>query len=514
MSTAPSTASRSKKTRSRKWEVIDVPAIDELELLTEDEIADTSLTGGFCIRFFRHDMQCLYTVASEYVKLTRGVVDYLHDYNQLGPNKSRNKLFLCTQFDKEKKCVNGSLCREVHCTLSVEDVQDAQKYHVPSNATGAPNVATVVPGAEIILKGLNQSAPPPQPTNTAVVAPTQLSTEAGAVTEVPSTLPPPPSGSSGPITLAFDDSSPLDTQAISLNLSDSTTVIYLPENLILRHSLHSRWTSRTMYPTLPSGITFRVALPNTPTPVDAYDSSELFVTKGAQEFYDQAVQEKPITVTMQHCAHYSKNGICCFGDDCQFVHVLHYKSRDRIGDVDASGSDVESSVCGSSGPSESGRRKGRRGGSAKETPLSLASSARGRGESAASSRSASANPGTPKAVASPATANPIYVPPTWTTSTVPSPPVPTTAHGGGGGAGQPSLPPPQFPAPPSLPQMYGAKAPMGYPTGPAAPPPVIMMQGPNGEMFFVAQAPPPMGLQPQVPGQQPFYVMPMPTFQP
>ena len=151
-----STSSRTKKVRSKKWDTIQIPSIDELELMTEKEIQNMTLPTGFCVRFFCHDMDHLFTVASDQVKVTRGVLDYLHDYNQLGPNKSRNKLFVCSQYNKTKECMNGSLCREVHCALKVEDAEDALKYQVPSNATGAPNVVTLAPAEDFLSKKLNE----------------------------------------------------------------------------------------------------------------------------------------------------------------------------------------------------------------------------------------------------------------------------------------------------------------------------------------------------------------------
>ncbi|CCW66281.1 unnamed protein product [Phytomonas sp. Hart1] len=312
---------RSKKTRTKKWEVIELPAIDVLELLSEEELADVSLPAGFCIRFFRHDMHYLYTVALNYVKLTRGVLDYLQDYNQLGPNKSRNKLFVCIQYDRNKECPNGSLCREVHCVIPLERVEDASLYNVPSNATGAPSVVKVVSGKEIFEKKLNKAL-----TNT------QASDGA--------------SGVPGPVTAPDEpETTPLDTLAASGSLVEangySDSVIYLPSDTILQHSLHSRWTSKKMYRTFSSGVLFKVALPNTPTPVDTYDSGELFITKGALEYYEQCIHKETTSVTMQHCAHYSKNGICCFGEDCQFVHVLHYNPRERVENGDNSNSDAD-----------------------------------------------------------------------------------------------------------------------------------------------------------------------------
>ncbi|KAG5504898.1 hypothetical protein JKF63_04344 [Porcisia hertigi] len=356
MSTSSPTSSRLKKVRCKKWDTIDIPSIDELEAMSENEMQNALLPGGFCVRFFRHDMDHLFTVASIKVKVTRGVLDYLHDYNQLGPNKSRNRLFLCSQYNTSKECMNGALCREVHCVLNIDDAQDALQHQVPSNATGAPNIVTLAPSEEIIAKGLNE---------------------------------PVAAGNAVPTFGLMEETNPLDTIVCDGSSTENAASIYMPDQVILRHSLHTRWTSIKTYPTLPAGVEFRVALPNTPTPVDTYDSSLLFVTRGAQEYFNLCLRNEQPTVTMQHCAHYSKNGICCFGEDCQFVHVVHYKPRNRpenaISDPEAT------SICSCSTDSDFGKRRGGRRVSAasRETPLSTQSVRRKKRDSINSSNSTS-----------------------------------------------------------------------------------------------------------------------------
>lgn len=324
-----SSSSRSKKSRIKKWEIIPIPSINELKDVPESEVSQRLLGTGFCIRFFQQDMLFLYSVASHRVLMTRGVLDYLHDYNQLGPNKSRNKIFLCSEFSKNQSCLNGSLCREVHCVLPIAEAQDAIIYGVISNATGAPNLVEVCDDATLLQ-------PQERPLNSEK--------------------------------LNEDMSCSYESSASSA--LDHASVIRMPDHCILKHSLHSRWTTKAMYPTLPSGVKFQVALPNTPTPVDEYDSGELFATKGAQEYYDHVVNNKVSTLSMQHCAHFTKNGICCFGEDCAFVHVVHQRQKDR---ADGSSSDVETiSGTESSTTSESGRRVNKKkSGASKETPLSI-----------------------------------------------------------------------------------------------------------------------------------------------
>ncbi|KPA85596.1 hypothetical protein ABB37_00007 [Leptomonas pyrrhocoris] len=472
MSVHSANSSRSKKMRSKKWDTIQIPSIDELELMTEAEIQKMTLPVGFCVRFFCHDMDHLFTVASGQVKVTRGVLDYLHDYNQLGPNKSRNKLFVCSQYNRTKECLNGSLCREVHCALNVDDAEDALKYQVPSNATGAPNVVTLASAEDILTKKLNE----PLTAGTAV-----------------------------PAFSTVDDSNPLESIVGGGGATDIGTCIYMPDGLILRHSLHTRWTSTKTYPTLPPGVEFRVALPNTPTPVDAYDSSVLFVTRGAQEYYNQCKRNEQPAVTMQHCAHYSKNGICCFGEDCQFVHVVHYKVHDR---AEGSFSDPEAlSLCSSSANSESGRRRSTRRGSVRtrETPLTTSGRDK-KGDSLSSSRSSSSShdPLTPHQRPLGTSINNVQAGPPNKTVFVPS------ASGW-----QPmNAAPGSLPPPPPPPPHFGQEQ-MMYPM-PAQPPqlmtqPYMVMQGPNGQCYIVPQASP--GVMPQAmqnTTNQPMYVMPMP----
>ncbi|KPI87578.1 hypothetical protein ABL78_3329 [Leptomonas seymouri] len=470
MSLHSSTLSRTKKVRAKKWDTIQIPSIDELELMTEEEIRSMTLPTGFCVRFFCHDMDHLFTVASDQVKVTRGVLDCLHDYNQLGPNKSRNKLFLCSQYNNTKECMNGSLCREVHCALNVEDAEDALKYQVPSNATGAPNVVTLASAEDILAKKLNE----PLTAGTAVPAFTTV-----------------------------EDSNPLNSIVVGGSAPETATCIYMPDHLILRHSLHTRWTSTKTYPTLPVGVEFRVALPNTPTPVDAYDSNALFVTRGAQEYYNQCTRNEQPTVTMQHCAHYSKNGICCFGEDCQFVHVVHYKAHDR---AEGSFSDPEAlSICTSSANSECGRRRSARRGSGRtrETPLNTSSRGK-KNDSQSSSRSSSSghDPLTPHQKSLGASAS-SSVPAGVSSKTVFVPSAsgwqPMTSN-----AANPPPPPPHFG---QEQMMYSIPA----QPAPLMAQPYMVMQGPNGQCYIVPQTS--AGSMPQAPQNapnQPMYVMPMP----
>ncbi|KAG5479019.1 hypothetical protein LSCM1_02861 [Leishmania martiniquensis] len=476
MSTHSSTSSRPKKVRCKKWDTIQIPFIDDLEALTEREIQNIPLPSGFCVRFLCHDMEHLFTVASAHVRITRGTLDYLHDYNQLGPNKSRSKLFVCSHYNKMKECMNGHLCREVHCVLNVEDAQDALPYQVPSNATGAPNLVMLAPAEEIIARRLNE---------------------------------PLASGNSTSVVSTVEDSNPLDSIIGGGSASDGTTSFYMPDQLILRHTLHTRWTSTKMYPTLPSGVEFRVALPNTPTPVDTYDSSALFVTRGAQEYFNLYMRNEQPTVTMQHCAHYSKNGICCFGEDCQFVHVVHFKFRDR---AENAVSDADPSSMGSSGTnSESSRpRAGRRiSATTHETPLNASAPGKKKGDSKVSSRSSSSHrdSSTPqsKAIQKPSSSglsapgSHVFVPPTSPWNTVGAVPSSTSAPQ--------SLPPPQL--------QHFTQDSMILPAIPSQSSPLLshsylLMQGLNGHCYILPQSTTSMPPPPQPTPSQPLYVMSMP----
>ncbi|CCW61938.1 unnamed protein product [Phytomonas sp. EM1] len=473
--------------RTKKWEIIELPAIDMLEFFSEEELSGMSLPAGFCIRFFRHDMHFLYTVASNYVKLTRGVLDYLQDYNQLGPNKSRNKLFICIQYDRNRECLNGPLCREVHCTIPLETVEDAALYNVPSNATGAPSIVKVLPGWEIREKKLNRA----------------LTTQTGDSA----------SGAPGPGTaLDEPETTPLDTLAASGSLVDvngsTDSVIYLPSSTILRHSLHSRWTSKKMYRTFDSGVLFKVALPNTPTPVDTYDSGELFITKGALEYYEQCVRKETTTVTMQHCAHYSKNGICCFGEDCQFVHVLHYNPRERVENGDSLNSDVDQ---GSTASSERKTSRGKKFTNSKVAPLTVnqinkcfqnvdtLSSSHPSSSTQSTSSLSRGSRAAPQAASQPVN-NLVFVPPSmmWV-------PLETTSNSLFSNQQGPLIVPPPMlstPTPPLSNNMY------------------MMTSGPNGEAYIVQQNPPVVPGPPQHMGtggnlpqgsqqQQQMYMVPM-----
>ncbi|ESL09318.1 hypothetical protein TRSC58_02962 [Trypanosoma rangeli SC58] len=122
-----------------------------------------------------------------------------------------------------------------------------------------------------------------------------------------------------------------------------------PPNVLLWHALHSRWTPSWAYPVLPSGVTFRVAMPNNPKPVEKFDSGRLFVTKVVQEHYGRFLRNEPPAVALQHCANYSKNGVCCFGPNCQFVHVVSYTGErtetERSVDEDSTNSESCNNVA-------------------------------------------------------------------------------------------------------------------------------------------------------------------------
>lgn len=327
-STTTLQSSRSKKGRlSKKWDIIPIPLIPDVKDLSENELRHKLFDPGFCIRFFRQDMQYLYIVPSHCVLTTRGVLDYLHDYNQLGPNKSPHKLFLCSQFSLSRQCINGFSCREVHCVLPVDEAVDANIYGVSSNATGAPNIVEIC--NEAVLRRQNDPNMP------------------------------------------YETSSSVDLSSSSgsfLSESDDISPIKIPENMVLRHSLHSRWTTRGMYPTLPPGITFQIALPNTPTPVEDYDSGDLFITKGAKGYYEQKMKNKQCTLSMQHCAHFTKNGLCCIGEECAFVHVVRQRQRENH---QLSVSDDLFCRGESNEYSDSGRSSKRKDNLFKETPLSV-----------------------------------------------------------------------------------------------------------------------------------------------
>ncbi|KAF8295548.1 putative zinc finger containing protein [Trypanosoma cruzi] len=233
--------------RNKRWLFFDVPSVEELAGIPDEELAKRTLPKGFYLWFFAHHMRTIYAVLSEHVYLTRGVLDYLYDYLRWGPNKIHNKLFICSSYNREMQCSNGFLCREVHCPFNTDTAMEASIYNVFSNANGCPT------STERKEKSLKH-----------------------------------------------------------------------PPNVLLWHSLHSRWTPPWAYPTLPRGATFRVAMPNNPNPVEEFDSGRIFVTKVVREHYERFLRNEPPTVALQHCANYSKNGVCCFGQNCQFVHVVSH----------------------------------------------------------------------------------------------------------------------------------------------------------------------------------------------
>ncbi|KAH9600534.1 hypothetical protein LSM04_006219 [Trypanosoma melophagium] len=217
-----------KRGRNRRWLCVEVPSVQELAEIPDEELALRTLPKGFYLWFLMHDMRNMYAVLSERVFLTRGVLGYLYDYTRWGPNKLHSKLFLCTALNQQQHCSNGLLCREVHCGLSTDCALDAS---------------------------------------------------------------------------AFGDGTSRQQQQH-------------PSNVLLSHTLYSRWTPVWAAATLPRGVTFHVALPNNPKPVEEYDSGWIFVTKVLRDHYERLLRNEPPVVTLQHCANFAKNGVCCFGPSC------------------------------------------------------------------------------------------------------------------------------------------------------------------------------------------------------
>ena len=278
-SESSSTSRASKKGKSKKWIHYILPAAEELPQ-DDDEHSDDLypeatllFPPGSTLNFFPQDM---YTAPTELVYVTRGVLEFMAEFNQLGPNKTKTKLFFCSMFRKTGQCSNGFYCREVH----------------------------------------------------------------------PAMLPPP-------------------ANSAMVELDPSVTC----------NTVHSRSAPRTAYPRLPTGVVFHLSLPNMQSPLDDVPSEVVFLTKGAKDYYDQVMRNESPHVNMQHCAHFSKNGMCCFGQECQFVHVSNYtdlhppagKSTFSTDDDD-SATDSKSSRSSSS-TSKQKMSKLKKG--SKETPLSL-----------------------------------------------------------------------------------------------------------------------------------------------
>jgi hypothetical protein len=294
---AVSLARPTKKSKSKKWAAFVMPpesAFPNEDAGSRDIYPESTvmLAPGHVLTFFPQDMSRMYSAPSHLVAVTRGVVEYLVEYNQLGPNKTKMKLFCCTAFRKTSHCDNGYHCREVHPVMVAKTVDE-----------------------------------------------------------------PAPASSSGEGKVAFE---------------------FHPD--ITYNTVHSRSASAAAYPRLPPGITFRLSLPNTQSMLDDVASELVFVTKGSRDYYDQVMRNETPHVNMQHCAHFSKNGMCCFGLECQFVHVSNYAELHPVvrhqSSEDDSASNDASSKSSSRSSSSSGKKaaKGNKK-SNKETPLSLEANA-------------------------------------------------------------------------------------------------------------------------------------------
>lgn len=263
-----------KKNRSKRWDPVTLGDLTQ----PETTLAVTRLPPGAEIVFYPHSMKRMYTAPSDMLLITRGLIDYVLEFNQHGPSKTKTKLYSCTMYLQTGACSNGFACREVHF------VRD---------------------------EGL----------------------EPGAM-----------------------------SAAIRVN------------------DVHHRDVPQDTYATLPAGHHIPLSLPNMSHSSEPFPTERIFVTKGVQEYFDEMLVGQP-TMNMQHCAHFAKNGMCCFGPDCRFVHVANFSIEPQSDSHSDSGSARSSSKSSyRSSSSGSGRGVERHGsglGGSKNTPLSLEDHQRG-----------------------------------------------------------------------------------------------------------------------------------------
>lgn len=253
-------------------------------------------------------MRLMYTAPSKHIRLTQGVIDYVREHNQQGPSKTKAKLFLCTMFEKNGTCENGFMCREVHCDLKVSNAK--VKSLVPPSVISASRPAAVLDEETNPLHDVSTHAGLDGIDGLESSMTSDLDFSSSAASSTTSTV--------GKLTLALVD--PDDDEVVCT-------------------AVHMRNAPEDAHPRLPPGVVYRLALPNMQSPSDDIPSEKVFVTKGAKDYYDQVIVGETPTMNMQHCAHFSKNGMCCFGSDCQFVHVAQYRKICGINDTDSSGAE-------------------------------------------------------------------------------------------------------------------------------------------------------------------------------
>lgn len=310
MSSAASTGSRSsKKQKGKKWEPLALPSEDVLSSATsQDALSAIPLPTGYTIRFFPHDMRLMYTAPSKHIRLTQGVIDYVREHNQQGPSKTKAKLFLCTMFERHGSCENGFMCREVHCDLKVSNAK--VRSLVPPSVIAASRPAAVLDEETNPLHDVSSHVGLDVVSELESSMTSDADFSSSAASSTTSTV--------GKLTLALVD--PDDDEVVCT-------------------AVHMRNAPEDAHPRLPPGVVYRLALPNMQSPSDDIPSEKVFVTKGAKDYYDQMISGETPTMNMQHCAHFSKNGMCCFGSDCQFVHVAQYRKICGINDTDSSGAE-------------------------------------------------------------------------------------------------------------------------------------------------------------------------------
>nr|CCC93668.1 unnamed protein product [Trypanosoma congolense IL3000] len=114
----------------------------------------TSFCEGFKVHCYMPDMSWYYIIPSEFIFKTRGSADYVTDYNECGIN-SKNKFTLCTNMVKDKKCMLGRCCKDIHTSLPDLSHVEGNSTHLvdPSWLPKYPRL-----GSEVVVRVFNQNS--------------------------------------------------------------------------------------------------------------------------------------------------------------------------------------------------------------------------------------------------------------------------------------------------------------------------------------------------------------------
>eukprot|EP00744_Colponema_vietnamica_P003017 GILI01004671.1.p1 GENE.GILI01004671.1~~GILI01004671.1.p1 ORF type:complete len:691 (-),score=106.39 GILI01004671.1:72-2144(-) len=338
-----------------------------------------AMPPGRSVLCYSPNMDFTLYVPQELLHCTQGLISFLNDFNQVGPNRIKVKPSICGKYYEHLlKFMNANPKRPIVTGVSSSSRGGVQQT---PEAVLRSFIAAVPEGFEVPELQPQFEGGSPLP----IAIPARLHS-----TPHINLLPPASYTYVDALCRNYvnsrDDICPLgskcphlhpfilmtaDVQSPNTNLTSGEDDADLNEALVSEgavkkakytHVLHPRigynqshrrlpdGSAAAPYPTLPPGVVFQISLPNQHSACMAVSSNSIYLTNGSKIHYDLVVSTENhqrhldgglnstsmqinnrgkisrhrATTIMQHCAHYTKNGVCCLGADCQFVHMANF----------------------------------------------------------------------------------------------------------------------------------------------------------------------------------------------